>query len=1346
MHRRVLLAAVAAAWLVTGSLPGVNATFPLRRVEGGIYDYTKLHITNGACSPLGDGQYRPTGSDLPSNFDCIRDHKLTDYAPRPGDRDYDPLVAANPQEFFGSKGSSTNLAWEVTTGRPDVVIAVTDSGIRWDEDRTNLVNKFFLNRGELPIPGGSTKGGTVPQHDANADGVFNVADYASDARVRDTGGDENELIDPGDLVRAFSDGVDDDGNGYVDDISGWDFFEGDNDPNDDVDYGHGTGESEDSAGETETNLDPQCPNCMLMEMRVGDSFVADTNHFAEATIYATDNGASVIQSALGTLNHTSFAQAAADYAWNHGVLFVASAADEAAGHHNFPSALNHTMVVNSATPFVDGVQVPRTYLAFNGCTNYGGYIWLYVPSTSCSSDAVGQTAGIAGLVQSAARNAVDLGVIARDRSGQPLSAPEAKQVLRAAADDVDFSTPKPPGGPPNNFLTSLPGSIRYITTEGWDQITGWGRINANAAVRLVAAGRIPPEADLRAPRWWQPLPTRGRVEVAGRVAAPRASAFSYEVQVAPGVQPPRWPLSERWTTFGKGEGTAPIDGTLATLDMTAVRALIDGGPPVYTPVDDPTSRDLPERDAFRVRVVVRDNRADTPDAIEQVQAFAIDDPDLLPGFPRFLGGDGASSPAFEDLDGDGVDELVLPTGDGLVHAFKAGGTEAAGWPARTSRYPLPTTGRNGYTRGEVPSVVHSATLLGSAAIADLDGDGRPEVAVADLEGALSVFDNRGGLVPGFPVHPHEPFSVERACQDAPGAPCDDQGPSDARDELNTVDFGFSAAPSVGDLDPAAPGLELVAGANDGHVYAWHADGTPVPGWPVLLRDPAKVAAVDPVTHRVTYTEDSGARFGRKVISTPSLGDVDGDGDLEVAVNVNEEYQEAPNAAVLRDPVVPMIGNPTVDLNDSGNTRVYLLHHDGTARPPTADQVATAHPHDQAYVGGWPVPVPMLVLELLPYVGEGSNGAPVLADADGDGMLEIATASIAGPPLLLRADGTPALGTGPGGHAIALASLPVEFKSGATDGPSYASLGGGAWGRLQPGLAPSFVMGATGLRRLLDVVLPEQQLAAEDHVSAWNPVTGSYELGFPAQMNDLQFFNTPAVVDVGGDGAADVIQGSATYDVRAYGFGGLMPEGWPKQTGGWGVVTAAAGDLDADGTRDLAYVTREGNLFVWRTAADACRGAEWPKYAHDLHNTGNHAADGRRPGVVRGLTVDGPHVQWRAAGGDGPCGLATAYELLVDGQRLRVPATSSQWTAPGGGVVRSVTVWAIDAEGNRGFPTTYGLPTSEDVGALPATGAGSSFAWLLLAAALVIRRARTAPLAASAPAASSEPLARPVAGS
>ncbi|MEY2425136.1 MAG: hypothetical protein QOI61_708, partial [Actinomycetota bacterium] len=394
-----------ALFLLLGLTAPARADFPFGSTQGDVYDYARLRIKNGSCDGVPDGQPRPPGSDLPANFDCRDTWKLSDYASHVGEDDYDPLVNLNPQEFFGVRGPGTNVAWQTTTGRPDTVIAVMDSGIRWDEDRPELMRKFALNRGELPKPNGGGRGGSLRDYDANADGVFNVADYANDARARENALDNNKLLDPGDLIRAFSDGVDDDNNGYVDDISGWDFFEDDNDPNDDVDYGHGTGESEDSAGEIGTKLTPQCPNCMLMEMRVGDSFVADSNHFAEASVYAVDNGASVIQSALGALNHTGFAQTAVDYAYNRGVLFVASAADESAGHHNQPSALDHAMVVNSITTAVDDVQKPATWLAFNGCTNFGGYIWVSVASTSCSSDAVGQSAGIAGLLYSAARNA-----------------------------------------------------------------------------------------------------------------------------------------------------------------------------------------------------------------------------------------------------------------------------------------------------------------------------------------------------------------------------------------------------------------------------------------------------------------------------------------------------------------------------------------------------------------------------------------------------------------------------------------------------------------------------------------------------------------------------------------------------------------------------------------------------------------------------------------------------------------------------------------------------------------------------------------------------------------------------
>src|SRR5205823_2792289 len=180
------------------------------------------------------------------------------------------------------------------------------------------------------------------------------------------------------------------------------------------------------------------------------------------------------------------------------------------------------------------------------------------------------------------------------------------------------------------------------------------------------------------------------------------------------------------------------------------------------------------------------------------------------------------------------------------------------------------------------------------------------------------------------------------------------------------------------------------------------------------------------------------------------------------------------------------------------------------------------------------------------------------------------------------------------------------------------------------------------------------LGTEDHVGAWNALTGTYDPGFPAQMNDLQFFNTPAVADVDGDGRADVLQGSAMYDLQAYGLGGLAPPGWPKFTGGWSVSTPVVGDLDGDGRVEVAMATREGNLFVWHAAGAACQAVEWPKYQHDLRNSGDAATDGTPPGVLRNVSLhpDG-ELSFAASGGDGPCGQATAFRVVVDGHQVAV---------------------------------------------------------------------------------------------
>ncbi|HYN37497.1 MAG TPA: hypothetical protein VEV82_11060, partial [Actinomycetota bacterium] len=145
------LSSRAAVGLVVGALsialfPGVaradapyprpEATSPAHPVASDPYDYedyTWIDPGTGDCtSGTNPGDNVDNDRGLPENVACKNDWRDTNYAAQPGDPDFDPSVASNPAEMGGVKGSRVTQAFEVTTGRPDTVVAVMDSGIMWD--------------------------------------------------------------------------------------------------------------------------------------------------------------------------------------------------------------------------------------------------------------------------------------------------------------------------------------------------------------------------------------------------------------------------------------------------------------------------------------------------------------------------------------------------------------------------------------------------------------------------------------------------------------------------------------------------------------------------------------------------------------------------------------------------------------------------------------------------------------------------------------------------------------------------------------------------------------------------------------------------------------------------------------------------------------------------------------------------------------------------------------------------------------------------------------------------------------------------------------------------------------
>ena len=1299
-------------------------------------------------------------------------------SPEPGNEP----VNSNPQELYGVRGASVadqdpqvRTAFELTTGRPDVTIATLDSGIKWN-DESNMVdlrNKTRLNEGELPLPWGSdgatcTTAAPDP-YDCNDDGIFNLADYAHDPRVLQVVDSDprrvgpSGLMTPEDLLIAFSapdfvgdgaagpekikGGRDDDGNGYVDDIVGWDFLDNDNDPYDDVQYGHGTGESLDAAGEADNRSGSSgrsvsmCPNCQVMYLRVGDSFVADVDNFAQAAIYATDNDALVIQEALGALNNSRLARQAVNYSYDHGVTTIASAADESAQHHNWPSSYPHVIVVNSVRKYndVSGLnEEPKSYLLFNGCTNFSSKITVSVPSKECSSDATGKGGAMAGLIYSAALNAHDNGDLAPstdcvrpDGSRCVITPNEVRQAMASGtidgqglADDINFATqpetscattPLPsctnpmtlPGDYAFNYPL-VPESRRFPTRRGHDQFTGWGRTNMRRTIDAVQSGAIPPEAEITSPQWFSPIdPDQASFEVSGHVYA-RGEAYTCQVEVAPGSYPnngevPAGDFSPVSST--ECDGVTPrsdaYDGVLGTVDVATLKARFpanatgfDGREPGIGTAQTSNGRPNIEPYGFVVRVVVTKSGAGEPTMTgEDRRNFYLHrDQDLVPGFPKKLTSDGAASPLLVDLSGDNRNELVVATSDGDVHAFEPDGSELVGWPARVDRLPLHTGDPNGgYARGEADGSARDA-ILASPAAADLNHDGIPEVVVADLHGKVYAFDAGGQRLwereidIDYSGKPLQPFVNVR------------------KGQRNRTQHAFIASPVLADIDGNDGGkLEVVAAAMDRHVYAWNDDGSPVPGYPELVVDRTKVESIDPQTHAITFNADAGSPLDQgAIIDTPAVGDISGDSRPEIIVGTNEEYRadqgnEGPlNLGSFNTASIAALS--AAGVFDPANIRLYALKPQGDVdgNPATGD----------ANAAGWPFKVGLILPGILPVVGEGITGGPVIGPVScpsGGAGSKVGVIPDAGPGYILNPDSSSCYGREDGKDIGLQTDTPGGV--GRYDTPSFPALGQPAFGDLGDGTA--FLAPVIGLKRALDLQGEEYQ-GGQDFVGAWNGSSGQFRAGWPSPVNDLQFLTGPSVADIDGLPGQEVLAGSASLDLTALNTAGApVNEKWPKLTTDWLVANPLIGSFsdrldtapDSQPKRVIA-VTRSGELLVYETSAPPCSPASWPRFHHDNANSGDYSRDAVLPGKPTGLTAsDAGEFSFSAPGDDLLCGTAKSFEIVTSDNPIDESnfddATALEGApdppAPGESVTyelpdtakRYVAVRALDDQGNVG---------------------------------------------------------------
>ena len=388
------------------------------------------------------------------------------------------------------------------------------------------------------------------------------------------------------------------------------------------------------------------------------------------------------------------------------------------------------------------------------------------------------------------------------------------------------------------------------------------------------------------------------------------------------------------------------------------------------------------------------------------------------------------------------------------------------------------------------------------------------MVAAALDGRVYAWHHDGRRVRGFPVRidARRPPSPER-------------------------DAAIYASPALAQLDGRGK-LDIVVGAGDGKVYAWNGRGARLAGWPVEARD----------------GEDR-----ERVVSSPAVGDIDGDGEPDVVEASAEVYGSAPQTT----------------------GRVYAWNAGGELKP------------------GWPIKPPALAADAIPIAGEGTPASPALADVDGDGADEVAIAAFTGQPDLYRGDGSQASG----GQHFTTTGKGAESR---TTAASALALGSnGAFGRLSEAGGLGYFSGLVDTQFAVATQAPAQRIPFQHILGGWDAASGNHLAGFPAPVEQLQIITAPAVADIDGDGSAEVIAGTSGLLLHAFREDGTEANGWPKQTGGWLFAGPAVGDVDGDDKLEVVAVTREGYLWVWETPSPASARIEWGSFRHDARNTGRY---------------------------------------------------------------------------------------------------------------------------------------------
>jgi subtilisin family serine protease len=302
-------------------------------------------------------------------------------------------------------------AWDITTGSRDVVIGVIDSGV--DITHPDLAANIWVNPGETP-----------------------------------------------------NNGIDDDGNGFIDDVNGWDFYDNDNSPNDG--NGHGTHVAGTIGAVGNNNLGIAGVNwhVSLLPLRfLGNDGSGWTSDAVAAVNYATmlkrdfDINVAATNNSWGGGGYSRTLDRAIQAANDEGIMFIA-----AAGNQGTNNDANPSYPTNYSSPNVISVAALNRSDNLASFSNYGATtVDVGAPGVSIYSTLPGNSYGsFSGTSMAAPHVAGVVGLLNAAKPG--ISVTEVNNAILNTVDPLQSLNGKTlTGGRVNAALalTSLLGQLPY---------------------------------------------------------------------------------------------------------------------------------------------------------------------------------------------------------------------------------------------------------------------------------------------------------------------------------------------------------------------------------------------------------------------------------------------------------------------------------------------------------------------------------------------------------------------------------------------------------------------------------------------------------------------------------------------------------------------------------------------------------------------------------------------------------------------------------------------------------------------------------------------------------------------